>query len=90
MVLVCRISPLHLSVKIPSPDMPCVAQYSGEMRWVRARVENLPGERMVDVRFVDYGNTERLWYYQLYKIMDEFLVLPIQVIFSVASMLPMW
>ncbi|XP_050723671.1 RING finger protein 17-like isoform X2 [Eriocheir sinensis] len=73
-------SSLEWKIYSPKIDMPCVAQYSGEMRWVRARVENLPGERMVDVRFVDYGNTERLWYHQLYKIMDQFLVLPIQAI----------
>lgn len=34
---------------------------------------------MVDVKFVDTGSTERLWYHELYKIMDEFLVLPVQV-----------
>lgn len=71
-----------LSTTTSCSDMPCVAQYSGDMRWQRAKVENLPGHQMVDVKFVDFGNTERLWYHQLYKIMDEFLVLPIQVLRS--------
>lgn len=72
-----------MSALTPTSGMPCVAQYSGDRRWQRAKVENLPGKQMVDVKFVDYGNTERLWYYQLYKIMDEFLVLPIQVLLLV-------
>lgn len=56
-----------------------MAKYSGDGKWQRARVEDLPGHQMVDVKFVDYGNVERLWYSQICKIMDDFLVLPIQV-----------
>lgn len=79
-VLCKTVLPTYIwSLALPSSGMPCVAQHTVDSRWVRAKVENLPGKQMVDVRFVDHGNTERLWYHELYKILDEFLVLPIQV-----------
>lgn len=59
--------------------MPCVALYTGDDKWYRAVIEDIPGKKQVDVRYVDYGNKERLWYKQIYKITEDFLKLPAQV-----------
>ena len=59
--------------------MMCVAKYSGDDKWYRAVIEDLPGRRKVDVYFVDFGNRERLWYQQIKKIADKFTLLPAQV-----------
>lgn len=69
---------IHL--KITFTGMPCVAKYSGDGKWYRARIEDLPGKQKVDVQYVDFGNEERLWYNQICKITDDFLKLPAQVI----------
>ncbi|XP_047498946.1 RING finger protein 17-like [Penaeus chinensis] len=60
--------------------MPCVALYTGDDKWYRAIIEDIPGKKQVNVRYVDYGNKERLWYKQLYKITEDFLKLPAQAI----------
>lgn len=59
--------------------MLCVALYTGDDKWYRAVIEDIPEKKQVDVRYVDYGNKERLWYKQLYKITEDFLKLPAQV-----------
>lgn len=60
--------------------MPCVAKYSVDGRWYRAKIMDLPGRKEVDVYYVDFGNEERLWYNQIHKITDDFLKLPTQVV----------
>ncbi|KAK3853715.1 hypothetical protein Pcinc_039757 [Petrolisthes cinctipes] len=75
---------IHCSVDwrlyAPRLGMACVAQYSCDSKWYRALVEDLPARHQVDVKYVDYGNRERLWYNKIYKITDDFLALPIQAI----------
>ena len=60
------------------PGMICVAQFSGDSMWYRARIISLPGNRQVDVHYVDFGNTERVSIFNCRKILDTFLVLPSQ------------
>ena len=70
---------IHSFVLCVCAGMSCVAQNSVDGRWQRARVVDLPGDHRVIVKFVDFGSTETLGYHQIYKIMDDFLVLPNQV-----------
>ncbi|XP_071536637.1 RING finger protein 17-like isoform X2 [Panulirus ornatus] len=65
---------------VPKIGMPCVAKHSGDGRWYRAKIKDLPGKQKVDVLYVDFGNEERLWYNQICKITDDFLRLPAQAI----------
>ena len=58
--------------------MICVALFSGDGMWYRARIIELPGNRQVDVHYVDFGNSERVSIFNLRKILDTFLVLPSQ------------
>ena len=62
--------------------MICVCQYGMDKRWYRAKILALPGSRMVDVQYVDFGNSERTSFYNLKKIHKQFLKLPPQVHFS--------
>ena len=57
----------------------CVAKYSEDKQWYRAVVTALTGNQRVRVLYVDYGNTEELPYFELRKISDEFIRLPIRV-----------
>jgi len=59
--------------------MICVAQFSGDGMWYRARVIELPGNKDVVVQYVDYGNTERVSLFSIRKILDSFNILPAQV-----------
>jgi hypothetical protein len=40
--------------------MPCAAQYTIDNKWYRAKIVDLPGNKMVEVFYVDYGNQEVL------------------------------
>ena len=55
-----------------------MALFSGDSMWYRARIIGLPGNRQVDVHYVDFGNTERVSIFNCRKILDTFLVLPSQ------------
>lgn len=59
--------------------MICVARFQADDTWYRAQVKALPGNKMVTVQYVDYGNTETVDITRLRKVLDTFLVLPIQV-----------
>ncbi|XP_052239126.1 RING finger protein 17-like isoform X2 [Dreissena polymorpha] len=64
----------------PQIGMICVAQFSGDRLWYRAKVIELPGNRDVTVQYVDYGNTERVNVFNIRKILDSFLILPAQAV----------
>lgn len=70
--------------------MLCAAQYSADDRWYRAKVVGLPGERNVEVLYVDYGNTEVIPFWRLKKITKRFLVLPTQVSIYGSSNVYVW
>ena len=59
--------------------MICVAQFTGDEMWYRARIIDIPGNREVKVHYVDFGNTENTSIFKIRKILDTFLILPAQV-----------
>ena len=59
--------------------MICVARFSADGAWYRARVVGLAGARRVRVQYVDFGNVETISHWKMRKILDDFLVLPEQV-----------
>ncbi|XP_013416573.1 RING finger protein 17 [Lingula anatina] len=65
------------AVLCPQKDMVCVAQYHDNL-WYRAQVTRLPGRRMVEIQYVDFGNSEIISHLKLRKILDRHLVLPAQ------------
>ncbi|KAK3578563.1 hypothetical protein CHS0354_025278 [Potamilus streckersoni] len=68
----------NLNVVCPQIGMICVTQNPADNMWYRARITGLPGDKKVDVFFVDYGNLETVPYQNLRKLTDQFLVLPCQ------------
>ena len=59
--------------------MPCAAQYTIDNRWYRAKIVDLPGNKMVEVFYVDYGNQEVIDWNRIRKIQTKFLQLAAQV-----------
>lgn len=59
--------------------MICAAQYGADDQWYRVKVVKLPGRRLVEVHYVDFGNEEIVYHLRLKKLLDRFLVLPVQV-----------
>ena len=59
--------------------MPCAAQYTVDNNWYRAKIVDLPGNRMVEVFYVDYGNQEVMAWNRIRKIQTRFLRIPAQV-----------
>lgn len=57
----------------------CVAQFSEDLKWYRARVTSLTDEG-ADVQFVDYGNTEVVPFENIKELTAEFSKLPMQAI----------
>jgi hypothetical protein len=53
--------------------MPCAAQYTIDNKWYRAKVIDLPGNKMVEVYYVDYGNQEVVTWNRIRKIQTKFL-----------------
>ncbi|XP_036401470.1 RING finger protein 17 [Megalops cyprinoides] len=64
-----------LEVFCPTLEQACVALFE-DKGWYRAQVIGLPGNRMVEVRYVDFGNKKTLSVKDIRKLKDEFLVLP--------------
>ncbi|XP_060079658.1 RING finger protein 17-like [Ylistrum balloti] len=58
--------------------MICVARFLADNTWYRAQVLALPGNKMVTVQYVDYGNIETVDVSRLCKILDIYLILPVQ------------
>ncbi|XP_034549440.1 RING finger protein 17 isoform X2 [Notolabrus celidotus] len=64
-----------LKVYCPVIEQAYVARYEDKL-WYRAQVIGHPGERKVEVRYVDFGNKKVLTVSDLRKIKDEFFALP--------------
>eukprot|EP00058_Branchiostoma_floridae_P024135 XP_002609625.1 hypothetical protein BRAFLDRAFT_125037 [Branchiostoma floridae] len=61
----------------PQPGMPCIAQFSEDQGWYRAKVIKVEGDG-VEVIFVDYGNSEKVER-SLVKVMKlQFTEVPVQ------------
>ena len=59
--------------------MSCAAQYTIDDKWYRAKVVDLPGKKMVEVFYVDYGNQEVMAWNRIRKIQTKFLRIAAQV-----------
>ena len=59
--------------------MPCAAEYTHDQKWYRAKVIGIPGNKMVKVFYVDYGNQEVLPWNKLRKLQPQFLRIAAQV-----------
>ncbi|XP_076358690.1 RING finger protein 17-like isoform X2 [Tachypleus tridentatus] len=68
------------AVFAPYIGMAVVGKFSVDKNWYRAEVISLPGDSKVEVRYVDFGNTEVLPYWDLHKITDDYMKLPAQAI----------
>ncbi|XP_069688826.1 RING finger protein 17 isoform X2 [Periplaneta americana] len=64
----------------PYVGMACAALYSIDKRWYRAKVISLPGNKMVEVFYVDYGNQEIMIWDQIRKLHPRFLRIAAQAI----------
>ncbi|XP_015722831.1 tudor domain-containing protein 1 isoform X2 [Coturnix japonica] len=62
----------------PEKGDPCCALFSDDGNWYRALVENIISDRVVQVRFVDYGNVEEVPADNIRQIPSSFLELPFQ------------
>ncbi|XP_034942181.1 maternal protein tudor-like isoform X2 [Chelonus insularis] len=60
--------------------MNCIAQYSEDLKWYRAVIQELCDTNGATVRFVDYGNTELVSFDKIKEIEREFIKLPTQAI----------
>ncbi|XP_072541367.1 RING finger protein 17 [Salminus brasiliensis] len=65
----------ELQIYCPCMGQACVALYD-KKDWCRAEVTGFPGGRMVEVRYVDFGNRKTLSVNDLRQIKDEFFALP--------------
>uniref|UniRef100_A0A3Q1GIU1 Ring finger protein 17 n=1 Tax=Acanthochromis polyacanthus TaxID=80966 RepID=A0A3Q1GIU1_9TELE len=64
-----------LNIYCPVIGQACVARFD-DKSWYRAQVIGHPGERKVEVQYVDFGNKSILSVNDLRKIKDEFFALP--------------
>ncbi|XP_071955169.1 uncharacterized protein [Antedon mediterranea] len=70
----------NMRVMCPHNGMLCVAKYNLDDLWYRSKVVGLPGEGMVDVNYVDFGNISRVHVSDVRMMTANFLKLPIQAI----------
>jgi energy-coupling factor transporter ATP-binding protein EcfA2 len=59
--------------------MSCASQYTVDKKWYRAKIIGLPGNRMVEVFYVDYGNQEVVAWSLIRKLHTRFLRIAAQV-----------
>ncbi|XP_066589234.1 maternal protein tudor [Prorops nasuta] len=57
----------------------CIAQYSVDLRWYRAKINSLSGNSAT-VFFVDYGNSETINFDKIKVLQPQFATLPMQAI----------
>ena len=60
-----------LAVLVPREGMACIAQYSGDSRYYRARVTSVNQGGKVTVQFVDFGSQENKEVSELRKIIED-------------------
>ena len=56
----------------------CVAQYSGNSAWYRAKILSVDQNGEVEVQFIDYGNSEHVLSNQILALESRFVSLPAQ------------
>uniref|UniRef100_T2M6M2 Tudor domain-containing protein 1 n=1 Tax=Hydra vulgaris TaxID=6087 RepID=T2M6M2_HYDVU len=66
-------------IKTPHIGMPCIARYTEDGLYYRARIDNIDMDTMkAEIIFVDYGTSETLPIGSLKPITEELLQLPLQ------------
>ncbi|XP_048453896.1 RING finger protein 17 [Rhincodon typus] len=68
---------VNLEILCPFVGQACAALFD-DGGWYRCQISGLPGQREVDVKYVDYGNTARIPVTNTRKLKEDFLTLPIQ------------
>ena len=77
------------TIYCPKKGMVCAAKYEDGC-WYRAEILSLPGRSMVQVHYVDFGNTHFVSHWLVKKLFDKYLVLPKQgVACALADVRPM-
>ncbi|KAJ8352610.1 hypothetical protein SKAU_G00240860 [Synaphobranchus kaupii] len=64
-----------LEVFCPTLEQACAALFEDQV-WYRAQIIGFPGNRLVEVRYVDFGNKNNLPLGDIRKLKDEFFALP--------------
>ncbi|XP_035264204.1 RING finger protein 17 isoform X1 [Anguilla anguilla] len=64
-----------LEVFCPSLEQACAALFEDKV-WYRAQIIGFPGNRLVEVRYVDFGNKKILPLSDVRKLKDEYFALP--------------
>ncbi|XP_069034873.1 RING finger protein 17 isoform X3 [Lepisosteus oculatus] len=64
-----------LEIRCPCLNQACVALFK-DNAWYRAEIVGLPGNRTVEVKFVDFGNYMKLPLSSVRQIKDEFVTFP--------------
>ncbi|CAF0995587.1 unnamed protein product [Adineta ricciae] len=73
----------------PSPGDYCVAMYTEDARWYRARVIRYLSDQTCEVFYVDYGNMEELSIELVHEILPDFARIPARAIAcTIAEILP--
>ena len=66
------LSESDILIERPEIGMPCAAKFSEDDTWYRAEIQT-PGQKEVEVQFVDYGNTESIVMSKIRKLKPEYL-----------------
>lgn len=86
-------SPTKSAIHQPEIGMPCVAKFSEDELWYRAEIFSFE-DKKIDVRFIDYGNTETVDLACVKQIDKEFLMMHQQAVRcclnGVKSSAPTW
>ncbi|CAF1252283.1 unnamed protein product [Adineta steineri] len=73
----------------PSPGDFCVAMYTEDARWYRARIIRYISDQICEVFYIDYGNMEELPIDLVHEISSDFTRLPARAIAcTIAEILP--
>ena len=64
----------------PYKGLVCAARFSGDKVWYRALVTDVVGDQLVQVTYVDFGNSEELPFSEIRRIPDHMVQLPMQAI----------
>lgn len=60
----------------PEPSQFCAAHFTETGDWCRALIKEISSEQLVEVQYVDYGNTENLPMSSIQPLMDNFTTFP--------------
>ncbi|XP_023213664.1 uncharacterized protein LOC111616493 [Centruroides sculpturatus] len=74
-----KMQELEAVIEKPNVDLYCVAQFSEDKAWYRAKIVYVEGNK-IGVRYIDYGNEEVVGRKRIKYILPQFASLPIQAI----------